>query len=607
MGQYRALLVANSKFYVDPDHLPELKAPIYDMARLQDALVHPGTGVFDREQVRLLPNARCSDLLVTMDDFLQSSDPDDTMLLYYSGHGKLDINNNFFLCAADTRLDRLMSTAVRDEQVNAMIKSSPARTFVVILDCCSSGAWKSPTDVLPEALKGVGRFLLASSRAGQNSGDAAVETESSAFTKLLVEALGTADLDTDRDGFIDIDEVYKHVEERLRVEGQQAQRDFGKSIRSVALARRPSIDASVTISQLDPPPVGADKPPGLMVEPEEIRLTDIYAADFPLTERVYVFNRGGGALSWDADSDNEWISLEIHAEFVKVSIGMPSGRTSRGSIYIRDRGAGGVRKVPVTLQMRSQGPRPRKHVSEPSVPREMKPLTVEEHQSTPQSDALTKPEQMQEREKVIQEEKAREELAQVAQETQEREKEVQDEKLAIARALPKVSSVDEYLEGLEARLVALGYGLTKSVKYEGGVFPFVARKTEGGEAGTLRTTTTFLPMSLVTPNRNEIRSYFKRCLNYVKAQKASTSDTSVNWYVPVIVGVALFDPGAKNRLTGVSDLMWITGMQLPGLTISGVACLVDLADGSVLFSKPVGSMKPILNRLRWVASPAKLQ
>ncbi len=32
VGIHRALLVANSKFYEDPTHLPELNAPIYDMS-----------------------------------------------------------------------------------------------------------------------------------------------------------------------------------------------------------------------------------------------------------------------------------------------------------------------------------------------------------------------------------------------------------------------------------------------------------------------------------------------------------------------------------------------------------------------------------------------
>jgi hypothetical protein len=348
MGQYRALLVANSKFYVDPERFPELKAPIYDMARLEDALIHPEFGLFEREHVRLLPNARASDILVTMEDFFQSADAEDTMLLYYSGHGKLDINNNFFLCAADTRMDRLMSTAVRDEQVNAMMRSSPARTFVLILDCCSSGAWKSPTELLPDTLKGSGRFLLSSSRAGQNSGDAGVETESSAFTKLLVEAMEEADLDTDQDGYVDIDEIYKHVEKHLRVSGQQAQRDFGKSARSVALARRSL--APKGSESAPAPAVGPEEPPNITVTPERIQISGARSEDLPLVERVYVFNRGGGSLSWSAESDDAWISLEPHQEFVKVSLSPPSGGTHRGSIYVHEQG-GAVKRVRVAVHL----------------------------------------------------------------------------------------------------------------------------------------------------------------------------------------------------------------------------------------------------------------
>ena len=97
-------------------------------------------------------------MLLTMENFFQSCEQDDTLLLYYSGHGKLDIFNAFFLCASDTRLDRLIATAIRDDQVNAMMHTSPARSFVLVLDCCSSGAWKGTKELLPEPLKGKGRF-----------------------------------------------------------------------------------------------------------------------------------------------------------------------------------------------------------------------------------------------------------------------------------------------------------------------------------------------------------------------------------------------------------------------------------------------------------------
>ena len=356
MGIHRALLVANSKFYEDPTHLPELNAPVYDMSRLEKALTHPTIGVFDPEQVKLLPNARCADALLSIESFFLDCEPDDTLLLYYSGHGKLDINNNFFLCAADTRLDRLLSTAIRDEQVNAMMRSSPARSFVLVLDCCSSGGWKSAADLLPDPLTGSGRFLITSSRAGQNSKDAAVVTESSPFTKYLVEAIADADVDVDDDGFVDIDEIYKYVERSLRDSGQEAQRDFDKSKGSVALARRPiEKDEVVPVPLLDPH-IGPEEPPSLSVVPEKIEVTAVRPGDLPVVERIYAFNRGGGVLDWTADSDDAWISLEPLDDYVRVSLAPTVAGPSRGTVYLRAPGDV-VKRVPVQIQL-EEGKKP---------------------------------------------------------------------------------------------------------------------------------------------------------------------------------------------------------------------------------------------------------
>jgi hypothetical protein len=349
VGSHRALLVANSKFYEDPAHLPELKAPTYDMLRLQKALTDPTIGVFDPELVKLLPNARCSDALLEIETFFLDCKNDDTLLLYYSGHGKLDMNNNFFLCAADTRLDRLLSTAIRDEQVNAMMRSSPARSFVLVLDCCSSGGWKSATDLLPDPLTGTGRFLITSSRAGQNSSDAAVVTESSPFTKYLVEAIADADadVDVDDDGFVDIDEIYKYVERNLKDSGQEAQRDFDKSKGTVALARRPK-KKETKVVQEPTEVIGLAAPLSLSVVPDRIEVTGVGPDDLPVVERIYVFNPGGGVLDWVADSDDPWISLEPLDDFVRVSLAPTATGSSRGAVYVRERD-GAVERVPVQI------------------------------------------------------------------------------------------------------------------------------------------------------------------------------------------------------------------------------------------------------------------
>ena len=103
-------------------------------------------------------------MLLTMENFFQSCEQDDTLLLYYSGHGKLDIFNAFFLCASDTRLDRLIATAIRDDQVNAMMHTSPARSFVLVLDCCSSGPGRGRRSSCPNRSRGRDASITSSRR-----------------------------------------------------------------------------------------------------------------------------------------------------------------------------------------------------------------------------------------------------------------------------------------------------------------------------------------------------------------------------------------------------------------------------------------------------------
>ena len=69
-----------------------------------------------------------AEVLREVEDFLRSASRQDTLLLYYSGHGVLDQSNEFFLCARDSRTDRLRSTAVKASDIRQMIDESAAAT-----------------------------------------------------------------------------------------------------------------------------------------------------------------------------------------------------------------------------------------------------------------------------------------------------------------------------------------------------------------------------------------------------------------------------------------------------------------------------------------------
>lgn len=258
MDGYRALLIGNSTFPADPHNLQELHGPVKDVAVLGSTLTDRDTGLFDPDHVRLLVERPAAKVLEEVEAFFSEARRDDQLLLYYSGHGLLDERNQLYLGAANTRVDRLRSTAVSAAEISEMLNSSAARTAVILLDCCHSGAFKG--NIGPGTLAGSGRFVLTSCRSGELANDADRRNGTSLFTQHLVDGLMGGVPDLDADGRIDVDEVYRYVHERLMASNRQIpQRRFDGSVRTPALARRPLLGAGTSSPQppLPSPDVGA--------------------------------------------------------------------------------------------------------------------------------------------------------------------------------------------------------------------------------------------------------------------------------------------------------------------------------------------------------------
>jgi ribosomal protein L7/L12 len=343
-GVYRALLIGNSTFPDDPHNLFELKGPVNDLPLLRAAITDPEVGLFDDANVRLLPERSKREITTAIEDFFTSAAPADTVLLYYTGHGMTNEYDNLFLCARDTRTDRLVSTGISDVEVDAMMRSSSARRFVVILDCCYSGAFKSG-GLMPAKLKGSGRFLLTSSRGSEPSGDAVRQHETSAFTRHLVEGLRVA-IDHNGDGYVSVNEIYDHVHDKLHVETKQIpQRHFGEAVGDVALARRLR-ETRVAAAPL----AASDERPKLSVSPEAIQLRDVGPEEELPVEIIDVFNDGGGELDWTASSNVPWISIVEHDTYCELTL-KPRAGVNRGAVRIRDAGRGGSRTVRLLVEV----------------------------------------------------------------------------------------------------------------------------------------------------------------------------------------------------------------------------------------------------------------
>jgi hypothetical protein len=224
----RALLIASGT-YRDPG-LARLRAPSTDVRALAAVLGDETIGGFD---VRQAIDESTENVKREIEGFFVDSRLDDLLLLYFSGHGVLSQSRRFYFATATTELKWLGSTAVDDRFVNEMMEHSRARTIVLILDCCHSGAFgrglapKSALTVdVEHRFEGQGRVTLSASTeleyAFEETDPATAISElepaapGSLFTSCLVEGLTTGEADIDEDGEVSLDELYEYLYRRVR-------------------------------------------------------------------------------------------------------------------------------------------------------------------------------------------------------------------------------------------------------------------------------------------------------------------------------------------------------------------------------------------------------
>ena len=203
--RYRGLLLGNAAFPRDPHGLATLDGPLADIRALRQALIDPEVGLFAPGDVDALPDCGVQQLRERLDEFFSSAVREEVLLLYYSGHGELDIRGTLHLCAHDTKSGSLSSTALRATEITTMVDGSAAATIIIMLDCCHSGAFKGGDLAIPIA--GKGRYVLTSNRSTQLARIAAQPGQPSPFTGLLVHGLRHAAAK----GHLTVTELYKQV------------------------------------------------------------------------------------------------------------------------------------------------------------------------------------------------------------------------------------------------------------------------------------------------------------------------------------------------------------------------------------------------------------
>ena len=217
MGKY-ALLIGVGEY---GEGLQPLPAAPLDVAALAQVLQNPDIGGFD--DIQQLANPSQPEMARAIELWFSARQPEDLVLLFFSGHGVRDDRRDLYFTASNTEKvnNRLVrSTATPARFVHDCIRGCKARQQVIILDCCFSGAFgeltaKDDGEIdLESQLGAEGRVVLTSTSAVDYSFEDK-GADLSIYTRYLVEGLQTGAADADGDGVIVVEELHRYASRKV--------------------------------------------------------------------------------------------------------------------------------------------------------------------------------------------------------------------------------------------------------------------------------------------------------------------------------------------------------------------------------------------------------
>jgi hypothetical protein len=229
-GDRFAIIIGCNNYPKDPEQFSTLRSAENDAKGVRDILVDKCN--FNNENIKLFTSEAHWEILREINMRLKQVQSNDFVLIYFSGHGKLDEENIVHLAVSNTEVCALDATSLPVSSIKYYIDKSSTNRVVLILDCCYSGALGrlfskgSVDDALRVAAKeGKGKYMLTASTGIQVAHEKEGE-EYSNFTKYFIEGLKTGNADLDNDGKITVDELYTYVHAKVKEDNFQEPMKF---------------------------------------------------------------------------------------------------------------------------------------------------------------------------------------------------------------------------------------------------------------------------------------------------------------------------------------------------------------------------------------------
>jgi len=131
IGGYHALIIGNNNY----QNMPKLQTAAADATAL-DQLLRQRYGF----QTRLLTDATKEEILSAIDEYKKMLKKNDSLLIYYAGHGEIDKQNSqSYWLPVDARLEKNFD-GISGQQLTDMINLIAAKHVLVVADSCYQGS-----------------------------------------------------------------------------------------------------------------------------------------------------------------------------------------------------------------------------------------------------------------------------------------------------------------------------------------------------------------------------------------------------------------------------------------------------------------------------------
>ncbi|MCP9768490.1 hypothetical protein EGI22_11250 [Lacihabitans sp. LS3-19] len=198
-GKYYALIIGNND-YIDPE-ITSLDKPFDDASELYEILVNQYN--FEKENVKLLKNAKYEETIQQFDDFTKIVKPTDNFLVFYAGHGFWDKDKElgYWMPVDSKKINKaqwLSNSLIKD-----YMHSINSKHTLLIADACFSGSIFKSRAAFADASLAINKLYDLPSRKAMTSGTLKTVPDESVFLKYLVKKLTE-----NQDDYLSSDELF---------------------------------------------------------------------------------------------------------------------------------------------------------------------------------------------------------------------------------------------------------------------------------------------------------------------------------------------------------------------------------------------------------------